>query len=252
MNKIAKFIITSCAMSALSVTPVFAYDYNSNYSPVSSYTFPTAPPSSSYQDVINSSQTYTNAPYGAPDLTGLPDAFSNMCYSPITTDYSQVSYDAFLGTIYRTSSQREDILDCVKNFNLSSIGINRTISEVLGALTPNYDGENSACGWYKDPDNANGVICTCGNYKVYFDCYASSEGMDIHATISTTNQGILPLSQSEIINFFKNLDVQLTNIENEKKEKENNNWSDSAKGQYYDNSVVINGNNNGTIIFNNK
>lgn len=250
MNKFIKFIMTVCTISVFSITPVFAYGYNSSNSPASSYTFPTAP-SGSYQNAISSS-IENSAPSGAPNITALPGQFSNMCYSPITTNYDQVSYDAFLGTIYRTSSQREDIMECVKNFNLSSIGINRTISEVLGALTPNYDGENSACGWYKDPGNANAVICTCGNYKIYFDCYASSSGMDIYAAISTTGQGIITLSQSEIINFFKNLDVKLTNIENEKKEQESSNVDNSASGPYYNNSFVINGNNSGTIIVNNK
>lgn len=245
MNKIAKFIIVSFTMSTLFVTPVFAY----NNSPVSSYTFPTAPPSHSYQDVISPNEVSNNSPYGAPELTGLPDTFSNMCYSPITTDYNQVSYDAYLGTINRNSSQRGDILECVKNFSLSNIGINRTISEVLGALTPNYDGENSACGWYKDPNNGNAVICTCSNYKVYFDCYASSTGMDIYATISTTGQGIHTFSQSEIINFFKELDVKLTNIENAKKEAEKNSNSNNPGGTYYNSSIVINGNNSGTIIY---
>ena len=246
MNKLVKIIVASFAMSMLTVNSVYAYSYNSNYSP-SSYTFPTAPPSSSYQEVISPSQTSNNSPYGAPEFTTLPDTFSNMCYSPITTDYSQVSYDAFLGTIYRTSSQRDDILECVKNFNLSNIGINRTICEVLGALTPNYDGENSACGWYKDPNNSNAVICTCDNYKIYFDCYASSAGMDIYATISTTNQGISTFSPSEIINFFKELDVKLTNIE---KEAENSSSSNNPNGSYYSNSIVVNGNNSGTIIYN--
>ncbi|ETI90221.1 MAG: hypothetical protein Q607_CBUC00059G0038 [Clostridium butyricum DORA_1] len=104
----------------------------------------------------------------------------------------------------------------------------------------------ASCAWYSDPNNANGVICTCGNYKIYFDCYASSNGMDIYATISS-NAGIYTFTQSEIINFFKNLDVQLTNIENEKKENETNNPS---YGTYYNNSVIINGTNSGTIIIN--
>ncbi|WP_294404692.1 hypothetical protein [uncultured Clostridium sp.] len=251
MNKVIKFIIAACILSAVSITPVFAYDYNRGSSPLSSYTFPTAP-SMTYQDVISSSAANSSAPAGAPNITGLPEPFSSMCYSPITTNYQQVSYDAFLGTINRTSSQREDIMECVKNFNLSNIGINRTVSEVLGALTPNYDGENSACGWYKDPNNENAVICTCGNYKIYFDCYASASGMDIYATISTANQGIITLSESEIINFFKNLDVKLTKIENAKKEQESSNGDNSANGQYYNNSFVINGNNSGTIIINNK
>lgn len=251
MNKAIKFMIAACTISTVSITPVFAYEYNSSNTPVSSYTFPTAPVMS-YQNVISSSVADNSAPSGSPDITGLPGQFSNMCYSPITTDYNQVSYDAFLGTIYRTSSQRDDIMECVKNFNLSNIGINRTVSEVLGALTPNYDGENSACGWYKDPNNANAVICTCGNYKIYFDCYASSSGMDIYATISTTGQGISTLSQSEIINFFKDLDVKLTNIETAKKEQENSNGINSANGASYNNSFVINGNNSGTIIINNK
>ena len=251
MNKLVKFVIVICTISSASITPVFAYDYSYSNSPASSYTFPTAP-SGSYQNAINSSASNNSAPSGAPDITGLPGQFNNMCYSPITTNYAQVSYDAFLGTIYRTSSQRDDIMECVKNFNLSNIGINRTISEVLGALTPNYDGENSACGWYKDSDNPNAVICTCGVYKIYFDCYASSSGMDIYATISTTGQGIYALSQSEIINFFKNLDVQLTNIENAKKEQENSKGNNSNNTPYYNNSVVINGNNSGTIIYNTK
>lgn len=251
MKKFIKFMIATCTLSTVSITPVFAYNYNNNSSPVSSYTFPTAP-TMTYQEVMNSSAANSSAPAGAPNITGLPDQFSSMCYSPITTNYQQISYDAFLGTINRTSSQREDIMECVKNFNLSNIGINRTVSEVLGALTPNYDGENSACGWYKDPNNEKAVVCTCGNYKIYFDCYASASGMDIYATISTADQGINTLSPSEIINFFKNLDVKLTNIENAKKEQESSNEHNSDNGQYYNNSFVINGNNSGTIIFNNK
>ena len=70
--------------------------------------------------------------------------------------------------------------------------------------------------------------------------------MDIYATISS-NAGIYTFTQSEIINFFKNLDVQLTNIENEKKENETNNPS---YGTYYNNSLIINGTNSGTIIIN--
>lgn len=238
MNKITKFVIGSCTFSALSITSVYAAA-----TPSSSYVFPLAPsPNNAYQTAIT-------APSGSPTLTAIPNYISDSCYSPMTTDYSQVSYDIKLGTIYRTSSQRDDILDCVKNFNLSNIGINRTISEVLGALTPNFDGTNSACGWFKDSQNANGVICSCGNYKVYFDCYATSEGMDIYASVSNGNQGIITYSESDLINFFKNLDVQITNIENSKKETENDKNS-TTSNIYYNNSIVVNGNNSGTIIYN--
>ncbi|MEW9938104.1 hypothetical protein AB2T96_00375 [Clostridium butyricum] len=244
MNKVVKAIIAAGAISLFFIAPVFAQSYN-NYSPASAYTFPTAP-STSYHDAVNSSIPYNKAPYGAPQLTNTPDSIGNLYYSPETTNYTQVSYDAYIGTIPMSSSQNKDFLSSIKNFKLSNLGINRTIAEVLGALTPNYDGANSSCAWYSDPNNANGVICTCGNYKIYFDCYASSNGMDIYATISS-NAGIYTFTQSEIINFFKNLDVQLTNIENEKKENETNNPS---YGTYYNNSVIINGTNSGTIIIN--
>lgn len=254
MKKAGKLIIASSLISVFSATPVFAVEnnfnnYNNYSSPASSYTFPTAP-SSSYHDALASSQAYISAPSGAPQLTGLPDSIGSMYISPETTQYNCVSYDKYLGTIYRTTSQRGDILDEVKNFNLSNMGINRTISEVLGALTPNYDGVNSACGWYKDSNNANSVICTCGIYTIYFDCFASSTGMDIYASIGTQGQGIHTFTENEITNFFKNLDVQLTNIENVQKESTES--SDSGYSQYYNNSIVINGTNSGTIIYNNK
>lgn len=254
MNKALKLLIVSSLISIFSAVPVSAVEnifnkYNNYSSPASSYTFPTAS-SSSYHDALASSQSYINAPYGAPQLTALPDSVSSMYISPETTQYNSVSYDKYLGTIYRTTSQRGDILDEVKNFNLSNMGINRTISEILGALTPNYDGVNSACGWYKDTNNANSVICTCGIYTVYFDCFASSTGMDIYASISTQGQGIHTFTESEITNFFKNLDVQLTNIENSQKGSSES--SGPTNNQYYYNSIVINGTNSGPVIYNNK
>lgn len=247
MKKIRNLICASLCFAALMpVNNVLAQDY----SPSSYYMFPTAAPNSAYQNALAANQAYYSAPYGAPQITSTPYQLSNGNYSPETTNYEQVTNDAYLGTIYRTSGQRGDILDCVKNFKLTNIGINRTISETLDALTPQYDGSNSLCAWYKDPNNANSVICTCNGYKIYFDCCASSEGMEIYATVSTTSQGILALPQSEILNFFKNLDYKLTQIEIEKSKE--NNSDNSSNGPVYNNSVVINGNNSGTIIYNNK
>lgn len=174
-----------------------------------------------------------------------PNSITSANVSPTTTNYGQntgMSYDLNIGSIYGTPEQRGSLVSCIKNMPLTKIGIGRTVSELTSLYTNGSDDSNY---WSYDSNSTDNIIFRCGNYIIKFKTYAASYGIDVYAQVYCGGQ--LSMTEAQISDFFAKLSKEL--YEKEQKEKEEQEKAQSSTA--YNNSVVINGTNSGTVVLNN-
>lgn len=183
--------------------------------------------------------------YGTLPFT--PISIANANVTPETTNYGQktgISYDLYLGSVYGSASERGSLVNSIKNMPLTKIGIGRTVSELTSLYTNGNDDSNY---WSYDSMSNDNIIFRCGNYVITFKSYAASYGIDIYAEVSCPAQNY-QLAEQQISSFFADLSNKL--YEKEKKEQEEKELAEKAQSTVYNNSVVINGTNSGTINYN--
>lgn len=236
--------------------PKMSPSYNNNYSNSSMQNSPVVlnyngyNTSPQYFMPQNNSENYGPSNYQG-SLPSTPQNIKNADVSPVTTNYGKstgISYELNLGSIYGTAEQRGDLVSSIKNMPLTKIGIGRTVSELTSICTVNNDDSNY---WSYDSNSNDNIIFRCGNYIITFKNYKTSYGIDVYAKINYAGQTTYYLTEAEISNFFADLSNKL--YEKEMKEKEEKEAEEKAKNNNvtYNNSVVVNGNNYGDIVYNN-
>lgn len=174
-----------------------------------------------------------------------PISITSTNVSPVTTNYGQrtgISYDLNLGSVYGSAEQRGSLVSCIKNMPLTKIGIGRTISELTSYYTNGTDDSNY---WSYDSNSSDNIIFRCGNNIITFKTYKTSYGIDVYAEVFYAGQR--NLTEAEITTFFADLSNKL--YEKEQKEKAEKEAKEKAEASYK-NSVVVNGTNSGTIVYN--
>ncbi|MDO5517332.1 MAG: hypothetical protein Q4F66_07225 [Clostridium sp.] len=259
-------LFTIFASISVSCIPASAVTYSdSRVSPSSNYSNEKPSPvvlnynrNNNYSPQVFMPQSY-NKDYGPGSyqstLPSTPYNITSANVSPTTTNYGQstgISYDLNIGSVYGTASERGDLVKCIKDMPLTKIGIGRTVSELTSSFTNSSDDSNY---WSYDSNSSDNIIFRCGNYIVTFETYKASYGIDVYAKVTSVGQVNYNLNEGEISNFFAGISNKLYEKEQKEKEEEEAHKKAESSNQYsngtYNNSVIVNGTNSGSIVYNN-